>query len=128
MTEISVEPLGHYILVEALKVEDTSASGIYLGDKTREQSACEFGIVRAFGPTCFIGIDGCDPERYPPGDPRYNMAPHELWGLNVGDQVEYRRYEGKYTGIKEAGALRYIPDAQIIGKVKGSLKLTKADF
>ena len=45
MTEISIEPMGHYVLVEALVVEETSSTGIYLGDNSREQSACEFGKI-----------------------------------------------------------------------------------
>lgn len=123
-----ISPLGHYVLVEAMKVEDTTDSGIYLGDNKKEQAACEFGIVRAFGPTAFVGVQGCNPEEYPTNDPRFKMEPYEIWGLSVGDQVEYRRYEGKATGIKSEQGMRYIPDNQIIGKVTGELKLSKADF
>jgi len=128
MTDISVEPLGHYILVEPMKVKNETESGIYLGDNQREQSACEFGVVKAFGPTCFVGVQGCDPGDYPTGHPYHKMAPHQIWGLEIGDRVEYRRYEGKNTGIKNIGDLRYIPDMQIIGKVTGEFEITKADF
>jgi len=128
MTQITIQPLGHYILVEAMQVKDTTESGIYLGDNDREQSACEFGVIKAFGPTCFVGVEGCDPSRYPSHFAEAKKQPHELWGLAVGDRVEYRRYEGKASGIKQAGNLRYIPDTQIIGKVNGDFELTKADF
>lgn len=128
MTDISVNPLGHYVLVESMKVSDKSEAGIYLGDNQREQSACEFGVIKAIGPTAFLGVDGCDPEQYPTGSPQYSMKPHQIWGLDIGDRVEYRRYEGKNTGIKDVGDLRYIPDMQIIGKVSGDFEITKADF
>ncbi len=128
MTDISVEPLGHYVLVESMEVKTMSRGGIALPKAEREQSACEFGVVKAIGPTAFLGVDGCDPEQYPTGSPQHKMTPHQIWGLNIGDRVEYRRYEGKNTGIKEAGDLRYIPDMQIIGKVSGDFEITKADF
>lgn len=128
MSEVTISPVGHYVLVEALVVEDKTQSGIYLGDANKEQSACEFGVIKAFGPTCFVGIDGCDPSKYQPHDPRSSQTPYQLWGIDIGDQVEYRRYEGKNTGMKGVGNLRYIPDAQIIGKVIGDIKLTAADF
>lgn len=128
MTEISIEPCGHYVLVESLTVENKTESGIILGDNKREQAACEFGVIKAFGPTAFVGNHGCDPKEYAPGDSRHKMLPHQLWGLNVGDKVEFQRYQGKRTGVKQVGNLMYIPDTLIIGKVHGDIKLTTADF
>lgn len=125
---VTIEPNGHYVLIEALTVEERSAGGIVLGNTDREQKACEFGVIKAIGPTAFIGISGCNPSEYPPGDARYTKQPHELWGINVGDQVEYQRMEGKATGVKDIGNLRYIPDVKIIGKVNGTITLNKASF
>ena len=128
MTEISIDPCGHYVLAELLTVENVTSSGLYLGDNAKEQAACEFGVIKAFGPTAFMAEPGCNPKEYPPGDSRYNMAPHEIWGISVGDRVEFQRYQGKRTGVKQVGNLMYIPDTLIIGKVHGDIKLTTADF
>jgi len=126
--KITISPNGHYVLIEALEVKSVSEGGIILGDVAREQMACEFGIIKEFGPTAFVGISGCNPAEYPPGDDRYNMQPYQLWGLNVGDQVEYQRLEGKATGVKNIGNLRYIPDVKIIEKVKGAISIDKSRF
>lgn len=104
------EPLGFYVLVEMKKVESTSSGGIILGDVSRDQEAVDVGIVRAIGPVAFHGYPGCIPSEYPPSHPRYTMEPHQIWGINIGDEVGYRRYEGK------AGEELYkcIPDSQLI--------------
>lgn len=112
-----VEPLGFYVLIEVDEVKNVSAGGIHLGDVRREQDACETGVIRAIGNTAFRGFAGCNPSDYPPSHPFYTLEPHQIWGFNVGDKVEYRRHEGKLSGIKDAKNMRYIPDTQILGKV-----------
>lgn len=109
-------PLGFYVLIEMQEVQEVSDGGIVLAiDKKREQDAVDIGVVKAIGPIAFCGLDGCDPNRYPPSHPYHKAAPHEIWGVKVGDKVEYRRYEGK---LSNAGKnLRYIPDTQIIGVI-----------
>lgn len=113
-----LKPLGFYVLIEMEEVKEVSAGGIILGDVSREQDAADVGYVRAIGPTAFFGYAGCDQSEYPPSHSRYEMAPHEIWGIDVGDKVEYRRYEGKVTGQKDFKNFRYIPDSAIIGKVE----------
>lgn len=113
-----LKPLGFYVLIEMVEVKDVSEGGIILGDVSREQDAADIGYVREIGPTAFHGYAGCIPSEYPPSAPQYNMQPHEIWGINVGDKVEYRRYEGKVTGQKDFKNFRYIPDSAIIGKVE----------
>jgi len=112
------EPLGFYVLVEMKKVESTSSGGIILGDVSRDQEAVDIGIVRAIGPIAFHGYPGCIPSEYPPSHPRFSMQPHEIWGINIGDEVGYRRYEGK------AGEELYkaIPDSQIILKKRKAIQ------
>lgn len=117
MTERAIEPLGFYVLVEMEVVEDISPGGIYKGNVDREQGACDIGVVRAIGPTAFRGFPGCNPSDYSPSHAHYSLQPSEIWGVNIGDKVEYRAFEGKLTGVKEAKNMRYIPDTQIIGKV-----------
>lgn len=113
----NIEPLGLYVLVQMETIEDKSAGGILLGDVRREQGACDIGTVIAIGPTAFHNFAGCNPSDYPPSSPRHDMQPHEIWGINVGDKVEYRSFEGKLSGVKDVKNMRYIPDTQIIGKV-----------
>lgn len=117
MSESKVEPLGFYVLVEMIKIEDKSEGGILLGDVRREQDGCDLGYVRAIGNTAFRGFPGCNPNDYPPSHEFYSQAPAQIWGINIGDKVEYRRYEGKLSGVKGVKNMRYIPDTQIIGKV-----------
>ena len=116
---LKVEPLGFYVLVEMIKIEETSAGGIVLQakDVAREQDGCDQGYVRAIGNTAFRGFPGCNPNDYPPSHEFYSLTPAQIWGINVGDKVEYRRYEGKLSGVKDVKNMRYIPDTQIIGKV-----------
>lgn len=112
-----IKPNGFYVLVEMIEVKNVSAGGIHLGDVRREQDACDIGFVRAFGNTAFNGMPGCNPSDYPPSHENYKKTPFQIWGLDIGDKVEYRRHEGKVSGIAGCEKLRYIPDTQIIGKV-----------
>lgn len=119
MSESNIEPLGFYVLVEMIKIEEKSAGGIVLqsNDVKREQDGCDIGFVRAIGQTAFRGFPGCNPSDYPPNHLFHTMTPAEIWGIKEGDKVEYRRYEGKKSGVKEFDRFRYIPDTQIIGKI-----------
>lgn len=113
----SIQPLGFYVLVEMEVVEDISPGGIYKGDVTKEQGACDIGYIRAIGPIAFRGFPGCNPSEYSPSHSFYSSEPHEIWGISVGDKVEYRSFEGKLSGVNRVKNMRYIPDTQIIGKV-----------
>jgi len=119
---------GHYVLVEVLEVKNVSDGGIILGDAEREQMACEYGRVVSFGPTSYIGLSGCDPEKYPPSDPRYKMQPHQLWGVEVGDQVQFSRMEGVIMRDSNGRQFRAIPDNKIIVCIEGEIQLNKAKF
>ena len=103
-----IRPLGHYVLIEARKIEDKTKGGIIMPSDSvkREQNAAEFGKVIKFGPTAFQNMAGC----------RKDSAPAD-WGIKVGDEIEYRRYEGKPSGVEGSELLRYIPDCHIIGGI-----------
>lgn len=116
-TTANIQPLGFYCLIQVDEVKDLSAGGIYVGDSKREQDACETGYLVAIGNTAFAGFAGCNPESYPPSHEFHSLQPYQIWGLEIGDRVEYRRYEGKLSGVKGIKNMRYIPDTQIIGKV-----------
>jgi len=119
---------GHYVLVEVLEVKNKSAGGIILGDTEREQMACEYGRIVSFGPTAFVGISGCDPDKYPTNDPRYKMTPYQLWGVDVGDQVQFSRMEGVIVRDPDGRNLRAIPDVKIIVSISGEIELHKGKF
>lgn len=114
---LKVRPNGFYVLVKMQEVEKVSAGGIItsVGNNDHEQDACDVGEVLAIGPTAFAGFPGCDPKDYSPGHPFHNLQPYEIWGIKVGDKVEYRRHEGKVSTKDKL--YRSIPDSMIINTI-----------
>lgn len=113
---MKIEPLGFYVLVEMDEIKNISEGGIILPEKetAREQEGCDFGTIKAFGPVAYDGFPGCDKVSQETHD---KTAP-QLWGLAVGDRVEYRRYEGKLSNVPGMDRCRYIPDSHIIGRIQ----------
>jgi len=112
---MKIKPLGFYVVVEMETVEKVSDGGIVLPEDlvNKEQDATSVGYVRAIGPTAFHGYPGCDLPDKP--DPQW--APHLAWGLEIGQKVEYRKFEGKKSAIEGHENYRYIPDSHIIGAI-----------
>lgn len=104
------KPVGHYVLIEIPEVKETTEGGIILSRDTtkREEKASEQGKVIAIGPCAFVEWAGCKE----PGTP-----PHKQWGIDVGDWVEFRKYEGKTSVIDGYDRYRYIPDTHIVGRI-----------
>ncbi len=117
MTE-TIKPLGYNVLVEMEEVKDVSKGGIFMGDVERDQSVVDIGYVRAIGNIAFAGFAGCDPSTYPTNSIFHSMQPHQIWGINVGDKVEYHHLEGQTSRTKGYERFRVIPDSQIIIKVE----------
>jgi len=118
---MKIKPLGFYVLIEMVNVEKTSEGGIVLPDElvNKEQSAVDIGYVRAIGPTAFAGYPGCEPENAgldADGD-QIIKQPHQLWGLELGQKIEYRKFEGKGSAVPGHENYRYIPDSHIIGAI-----------
>lgn len=109
---MKIKPLGFYILIEMEVVEEVSAGGIILNRDAiaKEQDATSVGYVRAIGPTAFEGYPGCESDEF-------GIRPHTIWGLNVGQKIEYRKFEGKKSSVKGYENYRYIPDSHIIGGI-----------
>jgi len=117
---MKIKPLGFYVLIEMVKVEQISEGGIILpGDLTdKEQEATDTGYVRAIGPTAYVGYPGCDKTGdFDHDDGEYSISPSEAWGLEIGQKIEYRRFEGKKSAAKGYENYRYIPDSHIIGAI-----------
>jgi len=126
---MKIKPLGFYVLIEMETVEKVSAGGIVLpGDLiAKEQDATDTGWVRAIGPTAYVGYPGCERE----GGELKNIAekgsiqlekqpalsPADCWGLEIGQKIEYRRFEGKKSSEPGYENYRYIPDSHIIGAI-----------
>lgn len=106
---IPIKPLGHHVLVELIPVQFKSAGGIVLMSEKeikREEGAGDVAKILAFGPTAYLGFEGCN-------------CPED-WGVKVGDTVELSgRYDGKKSRTKDYDAkyatLRYVNDSDIIG-------------
>lgn len=107
-----IKPLGFYVLIKMPDVEVKSAGGIILDTITsaKEADACQTGEVIAFGPTAYVGWEGCKPAE------GSDKKPHQLWGVEVGDKVEFKKFEGQKS--IEAEGYRYIPDSHLVGVVE----------
>jgi co-chaperonin GroES (HSP10) len=111
---MKIKPLGFYVLIEMVNVEKMSEGGIVLPDEliNKEQSAVDVGYVRAIGPTAFEGYPGCD--KYSDSD---ILKAYDCWGLELGQKIEYRKFEGKASAVPNHENYRYIPDSHIIGAI-----------
>lgn len=104
---MNIKPCGWRVLVEVDEVEQTSKGGIVLStpqEKNREQMGHDIGRVIEVGPTAYLGCRGCES--------------HLNWGFEIGDRVEFRRYDGKLSAFDESGRFRYINDVDIVGVLK----------
>ena len=103
-----IKPVGFYVLIEDVEIEEKTSGGIIIPQDTqdKEQEAVDFGEIIAFGPLCFVGFMGKGGE--------YCTGPED-WGVKAGDKVEFRRYEGKKSNAGDGRKLRYVPDSAIIG-------------
>ena len=59
---MKIKPLGFYVLLELVEVEQVTPGGILLPEDliSKEQDATSVGYVRAIGPTAFAGYPGCE--------------------------------------------------------------------
>lgn len=81
-------PCGTTVLVEIEPVEDTYEGSIIkrpMHETKREVGGRDIGKVISFGPYCYKDF-GLDPEG---------------WGVQVGDLVEFMRYDGKTPRLAE---------------------------
>jgi chaperonin GroES len=110
-----LNPLGYYVLIKVASAEEVTSGGIVLPGSLveKEQMIEETGEVVAFGPTAYRGMQGCTLD-----DVKETGKPaHELWGVKVGDRVEFKRYEGKTSYVDGFENHRYIPDTHIMGVI-----------
>lgn len=88
------------------EVAEGALKGFKLATETeikREENGHCVGEIVAFGPTAFLGYEGCRPD----------SAPKD-WGVKIGDMVEFNRYDGKIPLHDEEGRFRLINDSDIL--------------
>ena len=104
-----MKPAGYYILIEMEEVERVSAGGIVIATKAeneREQNGHDVGVIKAFGPNVFCGFKGI-PEDVSAEDRA------DLYGVKIGDKVEFNRYDGKIPRHPDYHNYRLIQDEHI---------------
>ena len=105
-------PCGYFVLVKMDEVDDKIKEGALAGfvtstksEHVREQEGYAIGTIMAFGPTAFKGFEGCE-------------SPKD-WGCEVGDRVEFNRYDGKKCLADGFENYRLISDQNIVAVLEG---------
>lgn len=122
---MKIKPLGFYVLIEMEVVRKESVIELPQDLIDKEQDATSIGYVRAIGPTAYCGYPGCDifsvGEQLTALDAEAGITSatqHGCWGLEIGQKIEYRKFEGKKSSLKGYENYRYIPDSHIIGAIE----------
>ena len=118
---MQIKPLGFYVLIEMETVRKEGVIELPQHILDKEQDATSIGYVRAIGPTAYVGYPGCDQTVFGKQDAHgreLEIPPHECWGLEIGQKIEYRKFEGKKSSLKGYENYRYIPDSHIIGAIE----------
>lgn len=115
---MKIKPCGYFVLVDVTPVAKVTDWGFELTDDTvsKEQTIKDTGRIIAIGPAAYIGMRGCTEEDMA----RTGLPAHKLWGVDVGDVVEFRKYEGKVADSSQQEGMsymRYIPDTHIMGVI-----------
>ena len=109
-TDMKYKPTGYRVLIQMDEVEQQVKDGVLKGfqlqsdkEHEREEAGHCIGKIIAFGPTAFLGYEGCKPD----------SAPKD-WGVEVGDMVEFNRYDGKIPLHDEKKEFRLVNDSDIL--------------
>lgn len=103
-----IKPTGSFVLVEATLVEKVTQGGIVLPTDltTKEQVIERTGKVVAIGPCAYVGWAGCD---------QPDKTPYQCWGIEIGDTIEHKKYDGLDSVTSNDVIYRYIQDTDILG-------------
>lgn len=121
---MKIKPLGFYVLIEMETVKREGVIELPQDLIDKEQDATSIGYVRAIGPTAYYGYPGCDLDddslltAVEQLSGMTSATPHGCWGLEIGQKIEYRKFEGKKSSLKGYENYRYIPDSHIIGAIE----------
>lgn len=98
---MKIKAVGHYVLIEPDKAEETSAGGIVISlDTTREQAATTQGVIVDVGPNAWKAFDDGEP-----------------WA-QVGNHVVFAKYAAKEIVDPETEKVYFLmSDENIIAKI-----------
>jgi co-chaperonin GroES (HSP10) len=108
--KVTIHPCGTKILIKIIPYEEVSKGGIVLGttnELERERKGRDLGELMSIGPLAFKGYKGC-----------LDLGGPSDWGVEVGDIVEYRRYDGKIPRSEGYENYRYLDDEDVIAVIK----------
>ena len=108
-----MQAAGYNVLIELEKVEHVTASGIITASRAeheREQRGQHKGKIINFGPLCYCGYSGIDPDL-----PVAERA--ALWGVKVGDIIECGRYAGESVEKEGIDRFMLIPDQKVFASI-----------
>ena len=125
---MKIEPCGFRILVEVFPVKQAKISKnqdkIVLPDEMhknlveRQAGGRDIGVVLSFGPVAYKGYDNCET----------NLD----YGVEVGDIVEFDRYDGKFSRgadyFKSISLQRIINDRSVTNKLTFDSEKEREDF
>lgn len=107
------EVCGYYIFIEVPSIDEKKPKidGFVMpaGYEDAEIGASDVGIVRGIGPCAFSGVAATNG--------KIGIEGAKVWGFEIGDKVEFTRYDGKRPSGESAGRYRYIQDQHIISTV-----------
>jgi len=105
------KPAGYYVKINVEEVEQVSDGGIITATATelsRQQGGHDVGVLEAIGPTAFCGMNGID-------DSLPVLERAKLYGVEIGDLVQFTRYDGAIPRHEEEGHYRIIEDQHVKG-------------
>ena len=111
-----IKPLGFHVLIKMEDVEQEIKEGALAGfqltsdvENKREQAGHDVGVVVSFGPLAYVGWEGVE------GVTAEERA--QAWGVEVGDKVEFNRYDGKAIDHPDYSGYRLMADRDLIGAI-----------
>ncbi len=110
---MKLKACGYYVLIEIpAKEDEIESSLLYIPDDVKDQEIVnsDVGIVRDIGLGAFSGMEAVN------GATATERA--KQWGFEVGDKVEFTRYDGKRPSQEGYENYRFIQDQHIISKIE----------
>ncbi len=111
--ENTIRPVGHTILVKVTPIEEKSKGGIIVSnndEKQRELDGRDIGEIVSMGPLAYRGYRGA-----------IDLNGPQDWGVKIGDNIEFRRYDGKIPRTEGYKNYRWLNDEDVIGVINSSI-------
>lgn len=109
-----MRPVGYYVLIKMEEIKNEVKEGALKGfqlesdhEFDRTKGAHDVGVIVAFGPLVYTGFRGIEEKT---AEKRA-----EIYGIKIGDKVEFNRYDGKIPRHQEEENFRLILDEDVLG-------------